>query len=74
MANHLEEKQWHKRADCGNLSSRKIFDSELHTDDGEITLYELCTVIKKLKNGKAAGPDGIAPDLWKVIARDADAL
>ena len=34
----------------------------------------LIGLIKKLKNGKAAGSDEIAPELWKAIAQDNDAL
>ena len=42
-------------------------DTELYTEEREITLYELYTVIKKFKNDKAAGSDAIALQLWKKL-------
>ena len=41
---------------------------------GIIYFKEIKFFIKKLKNNKAAGIDEIPPGLWKIIAKDGDAL
>ena len=74
MATHLEQKQWYVREDCDGFQRHALFNTELDTNNGDITLLEICSAIKKLRNNKAAGIDEITAELWKIIAKDADAL
>ena len=74
MATHLETIQWYLRPNCGGQASHMIFDTCLQTNDDDITMQELCKIIRAMKNQKAAGSDGIPPELWKTIAKDGEAL
>ena len=43
----------------------KVIEHELEIKTGPFNELELDLVLKKLKNKKAAGLDGIPPEIWK---------
>ncbi len=43
---------------------------ELNIDNGKVTVYEVCRVTRKMKNGKSAGIDGIQAELLKNGGKD----
>ena len=38
----------------------------LEGEVGQVTVGEVVKVLKKMKNGKAVGPDGIPVEVWKL--------
>ena len=47
----------------------KIIKEDLNLNEEEITMDELKSTIKKLKNGKAPGPDEVPMEIFKEVLR-----
>ena len=74
MANYLEREQWKLCHDSEPLPNLEEDAGFLHIDVGNITLEEVQRAVKALKVQKAAGSDGVPPDLWHALWRDSAAL
>ena len=51
------------------LSTRLVSD-HLGVNEGNIKLVEVMAACKKLKRGKATGPDGLPVDVFKELGKD----
>eukprot|EP00116_Pleurobrachia_bachei_P001743 sb/3462005/ len=53
-----------------NIQIAPVLDHQLQIDDGPFTREELRVARKQLKSGKAAGEDGISPEIVKYVDTD----
>ena len=72
MADHLERIQWHVRP-AGICDGPQI-GNELPVRTDNISATEVDAVVRKLKSGKASGPDEIPGEFWQAVADTADGL
>ena len=71
-ADHFERKQWFIDSNTtSQTNSRKLFDvcSDICVDN--ITIGEVKAIIKKCKNNKSPGPDGIPIEFFKWLSDNA---
>ena len=66
LAEYLEHVQWRVQLPDTALPTGAK-DDELHVNLGPILLAEVQRVVKKLRRGRAAGPDEVPPDLWQAL-------
>ena len=72
MARHLESVQWAMRS-VTPMVKRDAIGEPLPVDRDPITLVELRQAIKALRTGKAAGPDDVPAEFWKVVVTEGSA-
>ena len=73
LAEHFEKIQWQVRYPELVPSPEGSLGPALPVTTGDIDRQEVTAVLRRLKAGKAAGPDGIPPDFWKALAGNAAA-
>ena len=74
-ATYLEEKQWSKHThETQPLPTNKIISREVIMNTEEIALIETQAAVKKLKNHKSGGPDGITTEAFKAMDDEALAM
>ena len=71
LAEYYAEVQWSVRLITGELPTGRIGE-ELPVKLSAITMAELLTAVKRLKNGRAGGIDGLSPEIWKCLLEDED--
>ena len=70
MADYLEQRQWQKHDDEGALTasiSEDRIDMDNMYDVSDISMEELATAISRAKSRKAAGPDDLESELFKML-------
>ena len=71
LADHFEKKQWAINNDRDRETyMHKIFEQEASVKTDRITIEEVIRTIKKLKNNKSPGPDGIPIEFYKFLEED----
>ena len=73
MADYFESVQWQNRFPDLLPDRHSMLGSVLPISTDNFNMDELVGVLKKLKFGKAAGPDDIPSDFWKILMYDKDA-
>eukprot|EP00959_Pyramimonas_sp_CCMP1952_P036411 762270-Pyramimonas_sp.AAC.1 len=73
LADYFEKIQWEVKFADISPTSTSTLGSELPVDVSAFTLGELQQALRKMRNGKAAGPDDVPPEFWKVVSEDAHA-
>ena len=68
MAVHLEKIQWRRRL-TANVDGPALGPS-LPAKSDDFTNEEVLAVLRKLRIGKAAGPDDIPAEFWKTLKDD----
>ena len=75
MAEYLEIVQWYVRpASLVDIVAGNVMGPTLEIRLDDFTSAEMMKVIKHLRSKRAAGPDKIPAELWKVVVYDEDAL
>ena len=70
LADYYERVQWAVRP-CSGQPVRPPIEPELPVATGPISMDELLRALRKLKNGRAIGVDGLPAEFWKTVC-DAD--
>eukprot|EP00959_Pyramimonas_sp_CCMP1952_P437646 9162848-Pyramimonas_sp.AAC.1 len=72
MAKHYATVQWKPPPLGRALPHGGKLAPVLLLQAGDFSSEELAAVLTQMRAGRAAGPDGIPPDLWKALRSDAD--
>jgi len=67
MADYLQEEQWKLYEGPEQLHDVENHAAHLHINTGPVTLEEVRRAVKVLRVQRAAGNDGVPPDLWQVL-------
>ena len=71
LADYYDHKQWAKPTNTPiNKSTIKIFNYTSNVNTNEITRDELYNILKRMKNAKTPGPDGIPIEFFKWLRED----
>ncbi len=82
LADHFEHKQWgideNRERDtpeaniprCTSASGRTFIDAAATVETGYITIEEIRISIRKMKNNRSPGPDGIPVEFLKLLGDD----
>ena len=69
LASYFSKVQWAVRP-VGPLPEGACLGPNLPVNVGNITLFEVRKAAKKLRSGRAAGPDNIPGDFWRAVLND----
>ena len=74
MADYFEKIQWQCTFADIQPPSEPIIEPMLNLPASQFTINELRKAIRKLKNNKACGPDGIPGECWRCILLNTDGM
>ena len=73
LAEYLEKTQWAVRP-CAVADTKPAIGDPLPVDSGDVKRSEVSVAVKRLKLGKAAGPDKLVSEYFKTLASSPEGL